>query len=95
MGAGYLPWFLYQDRTIFSFYAVVFAPYLCLAVTMTLAALLGPPGSAEGRRLRGVAAAALVVLLIAWNFLYFLPIYTGQTIPYASWRARLWLTTWF
>jgi dolichyl-phosphate-mannose--protein O-mannosyl transferase len=94
VGAGYLPWFLYQDRTIFSFYAVVFVPYLSLAVTMMLASLLGPPGSPDGRRRRGVAAAAVLVLLIAWNFLYFLPIYTGQTIPYAAWRARMWFATW-
>ena len=52
VGAGYLPWFLYQDRTIFSFYAVVFVPYLCLAVVMMLGALLGPPGSGEKRRIR-------------------------------------------
>ena len=45
IAAGYLPWFLYQDRTIFFFYAVVFVPFLCLAVAMMLGALLGPPGS--------------------------------------------------
>ncbi|TXS40865.1 phospholipid carrier-dependent glycosyltransferase, partial [Streptomyces sp. uw30] len=32
VAAGYLPWFLYQERTIFFFYAVVFLPFLCLAV---------------------------------------------------------------
>lgn len=94
VAAGYLPWFLYQDRTIFSFYAVVFVPYLSLAVTMMLAALLGPPGATEKRRTRGAVAAGALVLLIAWNFIYFFPIYTGQTIPYADWRARMWLDTW-
>ncbi|MGW2836596.1 dolichyl-phosphate-mannose--protein mannosyltransferase [Streptomyces sp. NPDC001493] len=94
VGAGYLPWFLYQDRTVFSFYAVVFVPYLCLAVTVMLAALAGPPGAARGRRLRGTVAAGLVVLLVVWNFVYFFPVYTGQTIPYDGWRARMWLDTW-
>ncbi|WP_329344198.1 phospholipid carrier-dependent glycosyltransferase [Streptomyces sp. NBC_00663] len=94
VAAGYLPWFLYQDRTIFAFYAVVLVPYLCLAVTMTLAALLGPPGATESRRTRGAIAAGVIVLLIAWNFIYFFPIYTGQTIPYADWHARMWLDTW-
>lgn len=41
--AGYLPWFLYQERTIFFFYAVVFLPFLCLAVAMMIGAILGPP----------------------------------------------------
>ncbi|MGW0632307.1 dolichyl-phosphate-mannose--protein mannosyltransferase [Streptomyces sp. NPDC002758] len=94
VGAGYLPWFLYQDRTIFSFYAVVFVPYLSLAVTMMLGALLGPPGAAGKRRIRGSVAAGVLVLLIAWNFIYFFPIYTGQTIPYTGWHARMWLDTW-
>ncbi|WP_405015297.1 dolichyl-phosphate-mannose--protein mannosyltransferase [Kitasatospora sp. NBC_01539] len=94
VGAGYLPWFLYQDRTIFSFYAVVLVPYLCLAVTMMLAAALGPPGASERRRVRGVTAAGTLVLLIVVNFLYFLPVYTGQAIPYADWHARMWFTTW-
>ncbi|MFF7446525.1 MULTISPECIES: phospholipid carrier-dependent glycosyltransferase [unclassified Streptomyces] len=93
-GAGYLPWFLYQDRTVFSFYAVVFVPYLCLAVTMMAGAMAGPPGAGEARRIRGLVAAGVLVLLIAWNFVYFFPIYTGQTIPYADWRARMWFDTW-
>jgi dolichyl-phosphate-mannose-protein mannosyltransferase len=94
VGAGYLPWFLYQDRTIFSFYAVVFVPYLCLAVAMTVGALLGPPGADGRRRTRGAVAAGGLVLLIIWNFIYFFPIYTGQPIPYSGWQARMWLDTW-
>ncbi|MEU6375007.1 phospholipid carrier-dependent glycosyltransferase [Streptomyces sp. NPDC046909] len=94
VGAGYLPWFLYQDRTVFSFYAVVFVPYLCLAVTMMLGAVLGPPGATAQRRTQGAVAAGVLVLLIAWNFIYFFPIYSGQTIPYADWRARMWLDSW-
>ncbi|MFE4634733.1 hypothetical protein ACFRJ1_15345 [Streptomyces sp. NPDC056773] len=29
-----------------------------------------------------------------WNFIYFWPIYTGQTIPMDSWQNRMWLDTW-
>ncbi|NEA63348.1 phospholipid carrier-dependent glycosyltransferase [Streptomyces sp. SID12488] len=94
VGAGYLPWFLYQDRTIFSFYAVVFVPYLCLAVATMLGALLGPPGADAARRTRGAVAAGTLVLLITWNFVYFFPIYTGLTIPYSGWHTRMWLDTW-
>ncbi|MFJ5234455.1 dolichyl-phosphate-mannose--protein mannosyltransferase [Kitasatospora sp. NPDC088391] len=93
--AGYLPWFLYQDRTVFSFYAVVLVPFLCLALTAALAALPGPPGATATRRLRGTAAAAALVLLIGWNFADFLPLWTARTIPYTDWRSHLWLGTWF
>ncbi|MGV9244527.1 dolichyl-phosphate-mannose--protein mannosyltransferase [Streptomyces sp. NPDC003710] len=94
IAAGYLPWFLYQERTIFYFYAVVFLPFLCLAVAMMTGALLGPPGADERRRVVGAAGAGVLVLLIAWNFIYFWPIYTGTAIPIDSWRSRMWLDTW-
>ncbi|MFF7974087.1 phospholipid carrier-dependent glycosyltransferase [Streptomyces sp. NPDC007905] len=94
IAAGYLPWFLYQERTIFLFYAVVFLPFLCLAVAMLIGAVVGPPGSSDTRRVIGASAAGVLVLLIAWNFIYFWPLYTGQAIPIDSWRSRMWLDTW-
>ncbi|MFF7313049.1 phospholipid carrier-dependent glycosyltransferase [Streptomyces sp. NPDC008137] len=94
IAAGYLPWFMYQERTIFFFYAVVFLPFLCLAVAMLLGAIIGPPRSSDARRVAGATGAGVLVLLIAWNFIYFWPLYTGTTIPIDDWRARMWLDTW-
>ncbi|WP_299540448.1 dolichyl-phosphate-mannose--protein mannosyltransferase [uncultured Streptomyces sp.] len=110
VAAGWVPWFFYQERTIFLFYAVVFVPFLCLAVTMMLGAMLGPaPGTGpkadtgllpsadptgERRRTVGVVAVGVIVLLIVWNFIYFWPLYTGTSIPEGSWRDRMWLDTW-
>ncbi|MFI1866557.1 dolichyl-phosphate-mannose--protein mannosyltransferase [Streptomyces jumonjinensis] len=94
IAAGWLPWFLYQERTIFLFYAVVFVPFLCLAVAMMIGAMLGPPGSDERRRAIGAIGAGVLVLLIVWNFIYFYPLYTGTPIPVEDWRDRMWLDTW-
>ncbi|MEU6050859.1 phospholipid carrier-dependent glycosyltransferase [Streptomyces xanthochromogenes] len=108
IAAGYLPWFMYQERTIFFFYAVVFVPFLCLALAMMIGAIIGPPhvtrgaaapvepGLAPGERRRAVGAigAGVLVLLIIWNFVYFWPIYTGTPIPLDSWRSRMWLDSW-
>ncbi|MET7637481.1 phospholipid carrier-dependent glycosyltransferase [Streptomyces sp. NPDC005438] len=94
LGACYLPWFLYQERTIFYFYAVVFVPFLCLALAMALGALAGPPGSSERRRTVALIQIGALLLLIAWNFVYFWPLYTGHMIPTDSWRSRMWLDTW-
>ncbi|MEU4487723.1 phospholipid carrier-dependent glycosyltransferase [Streptomyces purpurascens] len=94
IAAGYLPWFMYQERTIFFFYAVVFLPFLCLAVAMLLGAIIGPPRSSDTRRVAGATGAGVLVLLIAWNFIYFWPLYTGTAIPIDDWRARMWLDTW-
>ena len=38
---GYLPWFVYQDRTIYTFYAVAFEPWVVLAVTFTIGLFVG------------------------------------------------------
>jgi dolichyl-phosphate-mannose--protein O-mannosyl transferase len=94
VAAGYLPWFMYQERTIFFFYAIVFVPFLCLAVAMLLGAIIGPPGSSDTRRVAGATGAGVLVLLIAWNFIYFWPLYTGTAIPIDNWRSRMWLDTW-
>ncbi|MFJ9628958.1 dolichyl-phosphate-mannose--protein mannosyltransferase [Streptomyces sp. NPDC091280] len=94
VAAGYLPWFLYQDRTIFFFYSIVFLPFLCLAVAMLIGAIIGPPGSSDTRRVTGAVGAGVLVLLITWNFIYFWPLYTGTSIPIGQWRSRMWLDTW-
>lgn len=94
VAAGWAPWFLYQERTIFLFYAVVFVPFLCLAVAMLVGALIGPAGSDERRRTIGAVGAGVLVLLIIWNFIYFWPLYTGTSIPVDSWRNRMWFDTW-
>ena len=94
VAAGYLPWFMYQDRTIFFFYSIVFLPFLCLAVAMLIGAVIGPPNSSETRRVAGAVGAGVLVLLITWNFIYFWPLYTGTAIPIDQWRSRMWLDTW-
>ncbi|WP_043684831.1 dolichyl-phosphate-mannose--protein mannosyltransferase [Streptomyces xylophagus] len=94
VAAGYLPWFMYQDRTIFFFYSIVFLPFLCLAVAMLIGAVIGPPGSNDTRRVVGAVGAGVLVLLITWNFIYFWPLYTGTAIPIDQWRSRMWLDTW-
>ncbi|ARF55714.1 dolichyl-phosphate-mannose--protein mannosyltransferase [Streptomyces gilvosporeus] len=94
VAAGYLPWFLYQERTIFLFYAVVFVPFLCLALAMMVGAIIGPPGASERRQTIGAVGAGVLVLLIIWNFIYFYPLYTGMPIPKSAWHNRMWLDSW-
>jgi len=66
--AGYLPWFLYQDRTIFSFYAVAFVPWVVLALTYVLGLLLGPADAPRRRRRSNVLAFALTqAIWVPWR----------------------------
>lgn len=92
--AGYLPWFHYQARTIFSFYAVVFAPYVALAVAMGIGLVFGGPDASPTRRTWGASAAGAYLLLVVANFAYFWPVLTGQPIPTEDWLARMWFSSW-
>jgi len=92
--AGYLPWFLFQDRTIYSFYAVAFVPYLVLAVTMCLGLVIGGPGASPRRRQWGSAVAGAYVLLAVASFAWLLPVLSAEVIPFAEWSRRMWWKSW-
>ena len=94
LAAGYLPWFFFQDRTIYNFYAVAFVPWVAMALTYALGMLLGPPDAAPERRKWGAATAGAVVVVAVLAFWFFLPILSAQVIPQTSWSDRMWLTSW-
>ena len=94
LAGGYLPWFNYQHRTIFSFYEVAFVPYVVLAVTFVLGLGIGGPGASPRRRKIGVLAAGVFVVASVACFAFFYPVYTAQVIPFSQWRLRMWLPTW-
>ena len=94
LAAGWLPWFHWQDRTIFTFYAVAFVPWVVLTVTYCLGLLLGRRDASPERRLYGGIAAGAVVVLAVALFAWFYPVYTAQVIPETSWADRVWLPSW-
>ena len=82
----YLPWFFFQNRTMFFFYAVAISPFLILSLVYAFSKLL------ESGIKRDWIYLFLALVFI--NFIYFLPIFTGLNIPYASWLHRMWLPSW-
>ena len=42
--SAWLPWFLYDDRPIFIFYAINMLPFTVLAVTLLMGRILSAPG---------------------------------------------------
>ncbi len=90
MTAGYLPWFFFQERTVFTFYAIVFQPFLILAIVYCAYALLM---HFENKR-NTYVALGFTAFVIFLNFIFFLPIFTGDVITYDSWQARMWLLSW-
>ena len=88
--AGYLPWFAMQQRTMFTFYAIVIAPFLVLAIVYCAKLLLDSG-------LKPVVSQTIVgglFALIVLCFIYFLPLYMGQTITYDQWKMRMWFDSW-
>jgi dolichyl-phosphate-mannose-protein mannosyltransferase len=94
VAATWLPWFLYWDRTVFSFYAVAMLPFLVLAITYTLGLVLGPAKAAPLRRTIGTAVAGAYVLLVLANSAWLYPIFVDQVIPHDAWRDRMWFRSW-
>jgi len=91
---GYLPWFQYQDRTIFQFYAIAFNPWMVLSVTFVIGLILGKRSASPERRFNGAIAASAVVIAACVLFVWFYPINVGIMIPKTAWEARMWLPSW-
>ncbi len=91
---GYLPWFALQERTIYSFYAVAFVPWVVLACTYVLGLAIGPPTATRQRRQVGLLVTGLFCVLTVSLFAFFYPIYTAQVVPQDFWRAHMWFPSW-
>jgi len=88
IAAGYLPWFAFDNRTVFSFYSIIFQPFLILAITYCARWFIS-----QNQRW-GMIASCAFAALVFFNFLYFLPIFLGDVITYDAWYARMWLPSW-
>ena len=88
--AGYLPWFFFQKRTTFSFYAVVFEPFLVLAIIYCAKLFIDKSKNPANAQVIILGFVAVVFL----NFVYFLPLYLGEVITYDQWQMRMWFVSW-
>ena len=91
--AGWLPWFSYDDRPLFFFYAITIIPFSAMAVALGIGRLLGE-GRAGDRRMVAAIVSGAFVALVAANFAYIYPVLTDQLLPYRSWLSRMWFRSW-
>ena len=94
MVAGYLPWLLYLDRTVFQFYSITFEPYMILALTAALGALMGKPTDLEARRVAGLRFVGGFLIVCVAVSAFFLPVWTAENIPYWFMRLHFWFPSW-
>ena len=105
IAAGYLPWLLYPNRTMFFFYSIAFEPYLLLALAATIGLMVVKPPAADsgdeliaaeassGLKARRAVALVFVVAAVLVSAFFF-PISAGLPIPYWFWHIHMWSPTW-
>lgn len=95
LAAGWLPWFAYAHRTIFTFYSVAFVPWVVLTLVYVLGLVVGRPDEASPRArawaIRGVVAFTVLVVAVG---LFFYPIWTAWVVPYDFWHVHIWMPRW-
>ena len=94
LGAGYLPWLLYTNRTVFQFYTIAFEPYLLLAIAFVVSQLIGVRGQREDRRAVGMRWIAVFLVAAVAISIFFWPLWTGQQIDFKVMQLHYWIPSW-
>jgi len=79
-----------QQRTMFTFYAIIIAPFMVLAIVYCAKLML----DSELKPIVSQVIVGGLFALVVLCFIYFLPLYTGQTITYDQWKMRMWFDSW-
>jgi dolichyl-phosphate-mannose--protein O-mannosyl transferase len=90
IAAGYLPWFAMQQRTVFSFYAIIIEPFLLLAIVYCAKSILD--SNLKPAISQSIVGGTLALIVLC--FLFFLPLFIGQVITYEDWDLRMWFESW-
>jgi len=91
---SFAPWLAFPGRTKFQFYALPLLPFIVLAITLVAGWVVGSASSTDRRRTVGSLLVGSYAMAVLVAFAYFYPIWTGQTISYSAWYARMWFPSW-
>ncbi|SEB63261.1 C-terminal four TMM region of protein-O-mannosyltransferase [Nocardioides exalbidus] len=94
LASTWLPWFLYDDRPIFFFYAIACLPFMVLSIALAMGHLLGSSDEPTPRRTFGVVVAGSYTVLALIAFAWFWPIWTDVLLTKSEWDARIWFRRW-
>ncbi|MDX6277145.1 MAG: dolichyl-phosphate-mannose-protein mannosyltransferase [Nocardioidaceae bacterium] len=93
VAVSWLPWFLFDQRPIFSYYAVAFLPFTIIAIALIVNGMVQSAGTPRQLYVVSLISGAFLVSVVV-AFWYFHPIYTDKLIPYDSWHSRMWFNRW-
>jgi dolichyl-phosphate-mannose--protein O-mannosyl transferase len=88
--AGFVPWLLLPNRTMFEFYVIAFSPWIMLLLTAGLRAWF--QNSEKPKTAANWIAGYLI--LAALGTAFFFPIWSGMWISYDFWQLHMWLPSW-
>ena len=94
VAAGYLPWLMYLNRTVFQFYTIAFEPFLILGLAYALSTLLGHRNDHPDRRRTGLRTVGVYLVLVLLARAFFWPLCTGMQLDFEFVRAHWWMTSW-
>nr|WP_241744267.1 phospholipid carrier-dependent glycosyltransferase [Cellulosimicrobium arenosum] len=94
IAAGWLPWFGYAHRTIFTFYSIAFTPWVVLTLVYVLTVALEDTEHSRVRRSHVRAGIVALLTVIGVVSVFFYPVWTGWQVPYWFWNAHMWLPSW-
>ncbi len=94
LAAGYLPWLMYLDRTVFQFYSIAFQPYTMLALAAVIMLILGRRDDVTWKRVRGIAIVAIFLGFVVLVSAFYYPIWTGVPVTPEFRQLHFWAPSW-
>ena len=93
MMSTWIPWFRYDDRPLFFFYAICIIPFTVTILAIWLGQILGPTKVTSRRRI-GAIVVGTVMALVAADFAFIYPVLTDSLMTRKAWLARMWFRSW-
>lgn len=94
VAAGYLPWLLYVNRTVFQFYTIAFEPFMVMALAAVVGLVLGSRTDPRPRRTRAIVWVGVYLGVVVLASAYWYPLWTAMQMPWDFVRSHYWLPSW-
>jgi dolichyl-phosphate-mannose--protein O-mannosyl transferase len=92
--AGWAPWLMFPERTMFYFYSIVYLPFLVMAIAYIASLIyVGISARESSRKVFFVIGGILLVLTVVIS-VFFYPVWTAIQLPKDDWLLRMWFRNW-